>query len=462
MMETPRLIGASVEKALLTLAVGGGRERLLLEPSASGGELDDHPVGDPLHGRAVVRPGRPTAESTEIRAEVRHERVDLGRRGCPRPVGSPSWPITIWLKRKGCHANALGRTVASVPPMLSARSWLSGVVATFRATIPPAEPLADELEELLRREVERHVRRSIGVHDDHVVRLVGPAQERASVRVVHRKRPISPSRSTGVRRRHGRVELDAVDLCPGRSARTPWPPCRRRFRASRPARAADRAGRRRRRTCPRRRRSARRPPPDGVCREPLVEVEPPDAVLLHDLDELVARLVLEEHSALSLHRARRDQKQGREPAVSRSQRRPSRTAPLAPISAAACQQRALRPDRRDRDESGKERAQQAADRRDRVQPAGDGPALSMSRIASRIANGATIPIRVTGGTNRTRTPKNEPIAAPAETRSSPSTERSRIGRATSVANATRQAAAATTRPSALGVGYRSASRPPSQ
>jgi hypothetical protein len=82
--------------------------------------------------------------------------------------------------------------------------------------------------------------------------------------------------------------------------------------------------------------------------------------------------------------------------------------------------------------------------------------------AKRIANGATIPSRTTGGTNRTRTPKNDPIAAPAETRSSPSTERSSNGLATNGVTATRQAAATTTVPSALGVGRRSASRPPSQ
>ncbi len=46
------------------------------------------------------------------------------------------------------------------------------------------EPLRDELEELLRREVERHVRLVVGVDEDQVVALVRAAQERPRVRVV--------------------------------------------------------------------------------------------------------------------------------------------------------------------------------------------------------------------------------------------------------------------------------------
>ena len=43
------------------------------------------------------------------------------------------------------------------------------------------QPVADELEELARRQVERDVRLAVGVHEDHVVARVGPAQERARV-----------------------------------------------------------------------------------------------------------------------------------------------------------------------------------------------------------------------------------------------------------------------------------------
>ena len=43
------------------------------------------------------------------------------------------------------------------------------------------EPLAGQLEELLRRQVERDVGLAVGVDDDHVVVAVGPAQPGAGV-----------------------------------------------------------------------------------------------------------------------------------------------------------------------------------------------------------------------------------------------------------------------------------------
>ena len=47
-------------------------------------------------------------------------------------------------------------------------------------------------------------------------------------------------------------------------------------------------------------------------------------------------------------------------------------------------------------------------------PATD-PTSRTSSIASLIANGATIPSRITGGAKSASTAKNDPIAAPAET-----------------------------------------------
>ena len=90
------------------------------------------------------------------------------------------------------------------------------------------------------------------------------------------------------------------------------------------------------------------------------------------------------------------------------------------------------------------------------------PAVAMSVTASRTAKGATAPSSVTGGTNSTSTAKNEPMAAPVETSSSPFTETSRNGRATNGITATPSAAASTIAPSRLGSGRRSATRPPSQ
>jgi hypothetical protein len=90
------------------------------------------------------------------------------------------------------------------------------------------------------------------------------------------------------------------------------------------------------------------------------------------------------------------------------------------------------------------------------------PAPRRSAIQSRTAYGGTIPSNTTGGENSTSVPKNEPIAAPAETWSRPSTERSRSGFATNGVAAMTAAAAATTAPSARRLGRRSASRPPSQ
>ena len=86
----------------------------------------------------------------------------------------------------------------------------------------------------------------------------------------------------------------------------------------------------------------------------------------------------------------------------------------------------------------------------------------MSRIASRIANGATIPSTITGGANSSSVAKNDPITAPADSSSSPLAATSRIGRETNGMSATSSDARSTSRPSKRGDGSRSAMRPPSQ
>ena len=79
--------------------------------------------------------------------------------------------------------------------------------------MPPDAPLAHEAEELAGCEVERDVRLVVGVDDDEVVAIVGAAQERAGVRVVHGQAWIvlEPEVATADAA-DGRVELDAVDL----------------------------------------------------------------------------------------------------------------------------------------------------------------------------------------------------------------------------------------------------------
>ena len=73
--------------------------------------------------------------------------------------------------------------------------------------------VADEPEELARREVERDVRLAVCVDDDQVVALVGRAEERARVGVVHRQPRVLPHPEVALPdAADRRVELDAVDL----------------------------------------------------------------------------------------------------------------------------------------------------------------------------------------------------------------------------------------------------------
>ena len=71
----------------------------------------------------------------------------------------------------------------SVPATPSASRWSPGTVATFSATIPPGRRRErHETEELLRREVEGHVRLAVRVDEDQVEAVVRAFEERAGRR----------------------------------------------------------------------------------------------------------------------------------------------------------------------------------------------------------------------------------------------------------------------------------------
>ena len=239
-----------------------------------------------------------------------------------------------------------------------------------------AQALARELEELARREVEGHVGLVVGVGDDQVVALVGAAQERPRVGVVHgQARVVLHAEVAPADAAHGRIELDAVD------------PRARVVDAERPRdrpagvaedgdalRAAGRAA------AARARNASQTPPvstvvlaPDRVHGDALVQAEQPAAVVaLDDLDELVERLLLVQQPVLRLDRARRDRDERRERRrdherlAAEQQRRRERE------HDGRAEQRALRADERDQDERRQERAEQRAGRRERVEAAGDG------------------------------------------------------------------------------------------
>ncbi len=113
-------------------------------------------------------------------------------------------------------------------------------------------------------------------------------------------------------------------------------------------------------------------PPDRVDGDPLVQVEAAHSVELGDVDELVAGLLLVDEPRLGANLARRNGDQGPqrrcddEPATAEQHCSRERNGDRRD------QQRAPSPDRRDQHERGEERPEQAAHRRERVEPPGDG------------------------------------------------------------------------------------------
>ena len=79
-----------------------------------------------------------------------------------------------------------------------------------------------------------------------------------------------------------------------------------------------------------------------------------------------------------------------------------------------------------------------------------------------MAKGATMPSSVIGIAKSASAAKNDPTTAPTDTASSPSTARSRIGRATNGVAATASAATRMIQPRSRASGRRSATLPPSQ
>ena len=100
-------------------AVGSGFSSKLTAPR---GELEDHPVGDPLDRRSIVRPRigcglddahlprEEVGERPQPRRCARASRPTSTRCGAAR-----SSPITNWLKRSACQERTSGNSVASVP-----------------------------------------------------------------------------------------------------------------------------------------------------------------------------------------------------------------------------------------------------------------------------------------------------------------------------------------------------------
>ena len=168
---------------------GGVGQRLLVELAAAGDEVDDHPVGQPLDRRAVV--GEQVAvrhDRLEPVREERHERRDRAAAPSPhaahelRASSGRSKARSSSLKRSGCQRQACGNSASTVVPIASGSRSSPGTAATLSAITPPGcEVVADEREELPRRQVERDVGLVVGVDDDDVVALVGQLEERPSV-----------------------------------------------------------------------------------------------------------------------------------------------------------------------------------------------------------------------------------------------------------------------------------------
>ena len=121
------------------------------------------------------------------------------------------------LKRSAGHSSTCGSSAATRAPDRSHEPLVVRDRGDVQRDDPArAQPLADELEELPRREVERHVRLVVRVDDDQVVALVGRAQERPRVRVVDRQPRVvlQPEVAAADAADRG-IELDAVDLASG-------------------------------------------------------------------------------------------------------------------------------------------------------------------------------------------------------------------------------------------------------
>src|SRR5215472_6701774 len=198
---------------------GRGRQQLLVQVPAPGGVLEDHPVGDPLDRRAVVRP----------RLRARGCRVGL----CGQQAGEDADPAGGPADRR-LHAGARDRAVESEHELVELqrlpREHLREDGAQ-RACDAPREPMVawngrdveshdpagaqarpHEAKELLRGEIERHVRLAVRVDEDCIEALVRASEERPRVRGDHVETANSAeSHEPPGRGGHVGIELDAVD-----------------------------------------------------------------------------------------------------------------------------------------------------------------------------------------------------------------------------------------------------------
>ena len=237
------------------------------------------------------------------------------------------------------------------------------------------QPVARQLEELLRGEVERDVGLAVGVEEDEVVALVRLAQERARVVGVEpqlrtRLQPEVPLPDV----EQLAVDLDGVDDRVGEVLRV-------RARHGAAGHAEHRHLARRRVAERERERQVPVPvvagqhgvaAPDRVDRLALVELELAAAVRVLDHPRvLVRRLRLVDHASLlrRLDHADREQQQRgdgerrQHPAPAEAERGHEREQDRVD------EERALRADERDQQQRGAERPDQRADRRDRVHAA---------------------------------------------------------------------------------------------
>ena len=381
-----RLAVAEVMLLVLIAHLGGGLTRPAAGSAVAGGELDDRRIDEPLDRRDVVGVDAPAAQARlQARRGGQPDRAQLGGqpgRARQQPVArggrGGGQQLRVDVLARVAQDGREDRAHRRHEHLLQARR-VARVTDVDEHDAAGAQPLLDEREELLRREVERDVRLAVGIDEDRVVALLRAAQERPRVggeraqpRAAHVEvAPPDVGQLT--------VDLDRVD---------------RRLREEVPVGARDGAGgvaedrHARGRAVAHRERQHERlvpvvvgqvgiAPPQRVHRLALVELERARAVeVLHDAGVLVLGVGLVDDAraglGLALDRADRQDEQDREHGRG-EQRRAARQPPGGDDDERQAEEdeRASRADERDEQQRARERAQQRADGGDRVQAPGD-------------------------------------------------------------------------------------------
>ena len=227
------------------------------------------------------------------------------------------------------------------------------------------QPVAAQLEEVGRGQVERHVRLAVGVDEDEVVLLLGRLQKRAGVGADHTKTDVIGLAEVllcdGV---HSGIDLHPVDSDIGivDAERAGGRPPRVAQDGDALDRTVHERGHREEHV-PFAAGENRARAPDGVHRKALVEVEQSGIVLaLYHLDELVTRLLLVDKAGGGLDGAGRD---GHEPAEHHRHHQPApaqKQAGRGRDDGRRPDERPLRPDEGNGHKRREERAHQAAGR----------------------------------------------------------------------------------------------------